>query len=644
MNFNKNIKILLEKYQVADIEKNLIWYFLISKNIKYEKSDIINNYFIDFDTNDNLLAEFKRFSINHLKDVENILEMIIPDIDKKINGAFFTPEFIVDFIINELNPEENDRCIDPSCGSGAFLLGLVKYYFFKYNKPIKSILHDNIYGFDILSYNIQRSKILISLFALQQNEVIEERDFNLYHHDSIRYNWAKDFVKNGNKYDIVLGNPPYVKFQDMTQENRDFLKTYYHSINKGSYNLYFAFFELGFSMLKENGKLGYITPNNYFTSFAAESLREFFHTKNCIYRIVDFKDKKIFDAQTYTAITFIQKKSFKYLNYDRITDNCSPVNFLNNVNGSRNFYSKLNNKKWRLLKDKEQENIYNIENVGRQINDLFDISVGIATLKDSIFFLEGKTTTDNKFYLKYYNNNEYYIEKNITKPVYKISDFKNQLELNKNKRKIVFPYKFINNKIQIIPELELKNKYPYTNNYFHDVKSDLEKRDKGKHINPFYSYGRSQGLNKKGIKIVTPSFSRFPRFMLINDEESLFCNGYGLRFKTNQKNMWENENHITDKKNSDVLIRILNSYVMHYYISITSVSIDGGYPCYQKNFIEKFTIPDISEKELFKMRELSVFEFNKYLIELYHLNVSIPNLESYLSSKDGIKVLNESSS
>ena len=48
-------------------------------------------------------------------------------------------------------------------------------------------------------------------------------------------------------------------------------------------------------------------------------------------------------------------------------------------------------------------------------------------------------------------------------------------------------------------------------------------------------------------------------------------------------------NRIDEIENIDVVQKILNSYLMHYYISKTSISIEGGYPCYQKNFIEKFT-------------------------------------------------------
>lgn len=67
---------------------------------------------------------------------------------------------------------------------------------------------------------------------------------------------------------------------------------------------------------------------------------------------------------------------------------------------------------------------------------------------------------------------------------------------------------------------------------------------------------------------------------------------------------------------------------MDYYIKQTSVSIEGGYPCYQKNFIEKFTIPSFTETELTEFTKLSVKEdIDNYLINKYQVNLPSPNLE-----------------
>jgi len=112
---------------------------------------------------------------------------------------------------------------------------------------------------------------------------------------------------------------------------------------------------------------------------------------------------------------------------------------LPNANGSPNYIKDLNYKKWRLLKTDEQQNIKTIETIGKPIGKLLVICVGIATLKDDIFFIDG-TKTKNGCYLKTTDKGIFEIEKEAVKPVYKISDFKTQEETEQNTRKIIFPY------------------------------------------------------------------------------------------------------------------------------------------------------------------------------------------------------------
>lgn len=622
---------LLSTYDVEIIEKHLFFYFLEDKKVCYKKSNILTNYFSDFILNYSLYDMVNSLKIKTIKNLENYLELLIPLQDRKISGAFFTPDYIVGYIINELKPKNNFLCLDPSCGCGAFLIGLLNYYRKKYKKKIVSILRENIFGADILDYNIRRAKILLTVYGLEYNEIVKEEDLNLVHIDSLRANWEKLNIRGFDlNFDIVLGNPPYVKFQDLSDENRDFLIKRWSSISSGTFNLYFAFFELGYELLKKDGALGYITPNNYFTSLAGESLRKFFQEKKCVYKIVDFSCKKVFDAQTYTAITFLNKFENEKIDYDRIEQEKSIISFLKKINPSSNSINNLNIKKWRLLKSDEQKNIEMIDNIGTPLKNLFDIRVGIATLKDDLYFIDKRQVNGN-YYYKFLDDKRYKIEKSIVRNIFKISDFKNQNELQENSRGIIFPYKIINETAIPIEEKELKKEYTECYSYFLSVKEMLTSRGKGKeNLIPFYSYGRTQGLTKKGVKLLTPTFSKEPRFMITEDEIAFFCNGYGLYIKQEglQESLFDNfTNPLMKKENLFLVQKILNSYIMEYYIAKTSVSIEGGYPCYQKNFIEKFSIPFFSDSEIERLGLLNdKNEINKFLIEKYQLNFPIPNL------------------
>lgn len=613
------VKKLLANHDLVQIEKHLIYSYVEKKNIAYSLSNILDVYLSGFTPIDSLLGEIAGWCPNNIKELENTLELIIPAEDRKLNGAFFTPTFIVDYIIDELAPTEQDKNLDPSCGSGAFLIGLVDYYKRVYNRSIRDSVVNNIFGSDILEYNITRAKLLLSIYALQFGEVLENNDFNLYHQDSLRAQWDLNF-------EIIIGNPPYVKFQDLSSENREYLLTGWETIKNGAFNLYFPFFELGYNLLTNNGKLAFITPNNYFTSLAGEPLRAFFSENRCVNKIIDFGHKKIFDAQTYTAITCINKVENDYILYDYIQENDNPSTFLNNLNFAPVIYNDLVTKKWRLLKGDENEAIHVIENAGTALGKLFDIAVGIATLKDDVFFVDGSTL--NKSLISKSTSNGYFqIEHEITKPVYKISDFKNQNDVNSNSRRVIYPYIEKNGNITPMSEEQMAADYPKCYEYLKSEKDQLLARDKGKiNYNPFYVWGRTQGLNKKGLKLITPTFSQLPRFLQVAETDSFFTNGYAIFYKPLGSSLFDTVNLIALPENITVLQKILNSSIMDYYVKKTSVSISGGYPCYQKNFIEKFAIPFFSVTEINLLKELQGNDVDSFIIDKYQLNELLGNL------------------
>jgi len=610
---------LIKAHDFTLIEKHLIFSFLINRGLSLVDSPILLDYFKDFQTYLPIAAGISGLNIASLKELENCLEQTIPDEDRKLNGAYFTPNFIIDFIIQEIHPQKNHSNFDPSCGSGAFLLGLMQYYKKKLGQSIRETIRKNIFGSDILEYNIRRTKLILTIHAMENGEILKEEDFNLWVRDSLRTNWEMSF-------DNILSNPPYVKFQDLSSQTRAYLSRHWDTIEGGTFNLYFAFFELGYRLLKTSGKLAYITPNNYFTSLSGESLRRYFHQKKCITRILDFSYRKVFDAHTYTAITFLNKEQNESIVFDRINDSQSPKSFLEQVGGSPNYLKDLSVRKWRLLKTDEQENIKTIENIGTAVGELFDISAGIATLKDDIYFLDGSCQKDG-FYEKDTVQGKFRIEKGVTRRVYKISDFKNQKEAELNTRRIICPYDIQNGLAIPFPEKEFRKKFPECYQYFLSEKKALMARDKGKvNFEPFFVWGRTQGLTKFGKRILTPTFSQYPRFLMTEKTQSYFTNGYGITPRTEEKTTpmsGKGMSRLGSPENMDIVQSILNSIVMHYYIIKTSVVIDGGYPCYQKNFIEKFSIPSFSDQELTLIRSLrDSAALDELLISKYQLNFS----------------------
>jgi hypothetical protein len=616
---------LISKFDILDLEKHFIWQFIEFEGLDYSKNDIVMSYLSGFDLNAELAESVKKLEIESLDILVSYLEILIPPQERRKNGAFFTPRYIIDFIIRHISPQEFARNLDPSCGCGAFLIGLARYYKTKFGKPVARTIKENIFGADILSYNIRRARILLALLATQSGENLSLEDINLAIQNSLKAEWTKVFPQvTSGIFTNIVGNPPYVKFQDLDEEDRKFLLSKWVTTADGSFNLYFAFFELGHNLLSDSGMVGYITPNNYFTSLSAKPLREFFQKERCLSTIIDFSHQKIFDTQTYTAISFLTKRDNPVIYYAKIEDTQKPEDFLELYAASPNLLDDLKSSKWRLLRGTDRENVKKIESHGTPLGKIVDICVGIATLKDDLYFIDGKSQ-QNGFYTTSFDNKTFLIEPEITKKIFKISDFVTQEECDANTRRIIFPYETTGTKATPIPEDRLRSEFPNCYAYFLAIKELLGKRDKGKKVfEPFYVYGRTQGLAKSGLKLLTPTFSRAPRFFFANDPKALFCNGYGLFFKEKQKTV---SHALSTEKRSLVLQKVLNSALMDYYVSSTSVSIQGGFPCYQKNFIERFCIPDFTKEEQKQILELSPKDLDTFLFSHYNLLVN-PSLLS----------------
>ena len=595
---------LLKTFKIEEIEAGLLKYF-IKKNNLTPKNKLINE-IVRFDSEDKAYHYFFRLNKEiTLSDIENLFELLIPSEDKRINGAVYTPKYIVDYIVMNTIKKFGTVC-DCSCGSGAFLLGSLKHLKKISNKPIIEIIENCIFGADINSLSVRRAKIILTLYAIIHNEDSEEIKFNIENINSLETDWKNVFpnIHSQGGFDFVVGNPPYVRIQDLDDVNKEKLLSKWSTINSGNFNLYFAFFELGMKILNEKGLLGYITPNNYFTSLAGVELREWFSKYRQINRILNFNHLKIFDnAQTYTCITLMNKDNHnEYFEYYYLEEK-SLLQNLDSINFSKCFFDWLDCKKWRLMNEEDYNNIKKIENCGTPLGKFCQISVGIATLKDNIFFVED--ISNENLCKATYNNKDYFVERSITKKLVKISSINKESEIENNNRRIIFPYKKENDKFVVFTEEELKTNYPKCYSYLLDSKKELETRDKGKKSYPtWFAWGRTQGMNFKGKRLYTRTFYHKPDFMLDENEDNFFCNGYAVfcndRIKAIQK--------------------LLNSELMNYYVKETSVEIEGNYQCYQKNFIEKFNILEFSEEEwTYLETEEDKTKLDKWLFNRYNI-------------------------
>ena len=495
----KNVIKLLAKYDVPTIEKSLVQIFLDENNLK-SNNKFLNEYLSSFDMIDQ--EDIDKIILKNgepltFEKFERYFELLFHSKDKKLGGIFYTPAYIAEFIVDEVLTDNPDfKVLDPSCGAGIF--NLVSLYKIKEKFPDKSyvdIIENNIYGCDIEPISTNRTKIILILAALLHGEDPEEINFNVITHDSLdkSLKWDEEFpevFENGG-FDAVVGNPPYIRIQNIPDENKKYLHENWYSMKTGNVDIYYAFIELGLNLLNENGKLGYITPNSHFNTASGKNLRKLLKKNQNIQIVINFDYIKVFkDVNVYTCISILTKKKNPDIKYCKIENELTELNFTEKDYKIVNYNNLDDNAIWNFLTDFEIDRKYLIENAGSKLIDFCDINVGIATLSDYIYLLNDYTIE--------VDGDLFNIEPEICKPIIKASKIHNEEDIKNNTLKIIWPY---TNEAKLIPENEMIRKYPNAYNYLKVMKSKLKNRDKGKPNNyEWYAFGMNQSLKTSLVK------------------------------------------------------------------------------------------------------------------------------------------------
>ena len=585
---------LLNLYSNSEIEDAIMYYCLYYYGYENNEYKSSNSQKIK------LILDENNFSTN-LENVVEYFESLLGSSNKEENGIVFTPKYIADFINEKtVNLFDNEvSIIDPGCGCGIFLVSVAELLLKKTHLSINQILENNIYGIDIDPDNVRRCKLVLKLLCAFYKGSLENFKCNIMCKDSLKEDWNLLFHKKNFSY--IVGNPPYVNPHDMKKETVEFLKLNFKTTKTGVFNIFYAFIEHGMKFLSEKGELGFIIPNNFFSIKSALDLRVFIQENSLLSLLIDFSDNMVFKPiRTYNCIMLLNKKAKRKFNYYVMPKVLNIQEILYNCTYQSMFISELDKNSWNLVDETTRFNLKQIESFPTSIKNF--IRTGIATLKDEVYFVN----RDDEGYYKIIDNKKFYIESDLVKDIYKIPELKTATELESVKRYIIFPYIKENDGYSLISEINFKTNYPKTYKCLESFKSILNLRDKGKGIpQGWFAYGRTQGLNKYGKKLLFPTFSNIPKFIYVDNEDALFCNGYAV---------FDN-----DFMQLKILQKILNSKIMEFYVRNTSYSIEGGYYCYQKKYVENFSIPNFNKEEILFISSAQKDELDSFLWNYYKL-------------------------
>lgn len=596
--YYKQLKQKLSSFTDFDIENAIVSYYLSSQNIDFNE-----NY---HSINENVIQLLKDYSFpTDLQYIIELFELLLDSHSIEENGIVFTPKYIAEYIVKQtlegITEWSSDYTIlDPGCGCGIFLVTAAEYVHYHFGVSITDVINQNIIGFDINSANARRCRLVLNLLNARYTGYVKDIA-NVFCCDSLKVDWHT--LTGKKSIDFIIGNPPYVNPHDLHKDTTQFLKDTFITTKSGVFNIFYAFIEQSMKFISMRGVLGFIVPNNFLSIKSAIELRKLLQTSNFLKRILDFGSNMIFKpVRTYNCIILLDKQNNSEFEYCVVDSSINLPDDLQHLRFSTMRVKDLDLNGWNLTDKKTLANLTRIESQGKQIKEF--IKTGIATLNDAVYMV----SQDDQGFFKTVNGNRYDIESDLIVPLYKISDLKYDIPSNLTKRHIIFPYEKKAGKYVLINETDLQYKYPLTYKYLQSQKQKLDNRDKGKGvIGGWYAYGRTQGLNNYGAKLLFPTFANKPKFIYIQDEQALFVNGYAV---------FEND-YIALKP----LRKILNSSIMHYYVSHTSYSIEGGYYCYQKKYIERFSIPAFSKEELLFITNepqevVDAFLINRYDLEL----------------------------
>ncbi|MBI5222776.1 MAG: N-6 DNA methylase [Candidatus Magasanikbacteria bacterium] len=344
---------------------------------------------------------------------------------RKEQGIYYTPRFIVDYIVqNALGPildkcrSVNDlqkiKVLDPACGSGSFLVAAMNFIIRKYEefgaKPdgylkIK-ILQSNIYGVDLdeQAVELARLNLLLNTFDAQiklpglenniknGNSLISGTDeelkkfFGKNYRDKKPFNWQEEFpevFKQGG-FDCVIGNPPYLKELDNKELFREIKKSNFGKYYQGKMDFWYFFLHRSIEILKDSGMMAFITNSYFLKSAGATKLIDRLQDESVLIKAVDFQDMTIFEDVSGRHLIHIWQKTKDKGNaktkYIKIDKNSFSEIIDDNKYKELSYAEVIKNSSINFETNRNIQNGKNFLSLG----DLYDVSQGVVEGPDKV--------------------------------------------------------------------------------------------------------------------------------------------------------------------------------------------------------------------------------------------------------------------
>ena len=564
----------------------------------------------------NILGEIYEVFISETLIVKNN-EVILQAKKENLNRAIVTtPYDVVKFMVskslekftNKKSPEEIKklRIADIACGSGIFLTEVLDYLinycqdWYEKNKKYdnleetytntykltykekKEILTNCLYGVDIDYQAVEVAKFSLLLKVLEnetEETVINEKpvlpslDSNIVNGNSlIDLEMIEDAttdelinirpfsfndINGGNKFDLIIGNPPYVKTEDMIKlqdkkEVQAYKSKYYVAYKQ--FDKYFLFIQRAVDLVKDDGTVCYIVPNKFINNVAGEKIRELISENKYLKMFIDFNYQQVFKDKTiYSSIILLNKSKEENFEYSYINSYEEWI-----INNKSNIYTEIScneidKNPWILSMDLEKmKELKKLFNNSIRLSEIARPFNGVQTSLNRIYVIKGKEILgENENYIIINKNGKKYnIEKEVLKmyfqPINKVEKNVNSFDPLVTDKYIIFPYDKNGELIDINLSQYSGIKEYLLDNYDLIVPKQISGKSTGRDVpnaneNNWYQFGRVQAINEfnNEEKLIVGVMSKEPMFMYDNENlviQSGGTAGYcGIKMKENNK-------------------------------------------------------------------------------------------------------------
>lgn len=305
--------------------------------------------------------------------------------EQKLNGVYYTPKEIVDFFINwAIEKDRKQVILEPSAGDGRFVNNLKN-------------LNEDSYIVAVEINKEEALKIKPNLKKEQYKVIID--DF---------YNFYEENKRKEPGFDLIIGNPPYIRYQFLTEEQRiyqsDILKNNGLKSNK-LINAWVAFTIASLQLLKENGKIAFVLPSDILQVSYAKELREYLFKNLKEITIINFEKIVFTETQQDVILLMGVKKEDKNkatkLRIFNLKDLTELPKNLENFNFKE--YESYKSDKWIKFKLKNKERDFyetSFQEKTISLNEVCKTEVGITTGNNRFFVI-------NDELMREYNLEEY---------------------------------------------------------------------------------------------------------------------------------------------------------------------------------------------------------------------------------------------